>query len=204
MRHEWVLSLFCKLIGMPWEHCLQLNFNHIYHLSEQPLPSECPWVVFRYNDLCTESTCYVYHWYTSPAASHHLTRTHTDKDKVMNDNTLMHSRQSAQTPHKRSNCTVALLETASQGMSAAVGTDPSCIAQVFLFAIVDSLPRRCNALLNRLLSARMILSTQMENSLPTVAISNYCMRGYYMIYEVSMHARFLKSQLRRKDAAVTA
>ena len=129
MRHEWVLSLFCKLIGMPWEHCLQLNFNHIYHLSEQPLPSECPWVVFRYNDLCTESTCYVYHWYTSPAASHHLTRTHTDKDKVMNDNTLMHSRQSAQTPHKRSNCTVALLETASQGMSAAVGTDPSCIAQ---------------------------------------------------------------------------
>ena len=124
-----MLSLFCKLIGMPCEHCLQLNFNHIYHLSEQPLPSECPWVVFRYNDLCTESTCYVYHWYTSPAASHHLTRTHTDKDKVMNDNTLMHSRQSAQTPHKRSNCTVALLETASQGMSAAVGTDPSCIAQ---------------------------------------------------------------------------
>ena len=86
-------------------------------------------MVFRYNDLCTESTCYVYHWYTSPAASHHLTQTHTDKDKVMNDNTLMHSRQSAQTPHKRSNCTVALLETASQGMSAAVGTDPSCIAQ---------------------------------------------------------------------------
>ena len=115
-----MLSLFCKLIGMPCEHCLQLNFNHIYHLSEQPLPSECPWVVFRYNDLCTESTCYVYHWYTSPAASHHLTRTHTDKDKVMNDNTLMHSRQSAQTPHKRSNCTVALLETASQGMSAAL------------------------------------------------------------------------------------
>ena len=33
MRHEWVLSLFCKLIGMPCEHCLQLNFNHIYHLS---------------------------------------------------------------------------------------------------------------------------------------------------------------------------
>ena len=57
------------------------------------------------------------------------TWTHTDKDKVMNDNTLMHSCQSAQTPHKRSNCTVALLETASQGMSAAVGTDPSCIAQ---------------------------------------------------------------------------
>ena len=91
-----------------------------------------------------------------------------------------------------------------QRESAAVGTDPSCIAQVFLFAIVDSLPRRCNALLNRLLSARMILSTQMENSLPTVAISNYCMRGYYMIYEISMHAWFLKSQLLRKDAAVTA
>ena len=89
-------------------------------------------------------------------------------------------------------------------MSAAVGTTPSCIAQVFLFAIVDSLPGECNALLNRLLSARMIFSTRMENSLPAVAISSYCMRGYYMIYEVSMHARFLKSQLRRKDTAVTA
>ena len=75
-----------------------------------------------------------------------------------------------------------------QRESAAVGTDPSCIAQVFLFAIVDSLPGGCHALLNRLLSARMIFSTQMENSLPAIAISSYCMRDYYMIYEVSMHA----------------
>ena len=64
--------------------------------------------------------------------------------------------------------------------------------------------RECNALLNRLLSARMIFSTQMENSLPAIAISSYCMRDYYMIYGVSMHAWFLRSQLRRKDAAVTA
>ena len=90
-------------------------------------------------------------------------------------------------PLQRAN-TVKPMPILLQRKSAAVGTDPSCIAQVFLFAIVDSLPRRCNALLNRLLSARMILSTQMENSLPTVAISNYCMRGCYMIYEISMHA----------------
>ena len=81
-----------------------------------------------------------------------------------------------------------MLERASQRESAAVGTNPSCIAQVLLFAIVDSLPGGCNALLNRLLNACMIFSTQMENSLPIVVISNYCMRGYYMIYEVSMHA----------------
>ena len=81
-----------------------------------------------------------------------------------------------------------MLERVSQRVSAAVGTNPSCSAQVFLFAIVDSLPYGGNALLNRLLNARMIFSTQMENSLPTVVISNYCMRGYYMIYEVSMHA----------------
>ena len=62
----------------------------------------------------------------------------------------------------------------------------------------------CKALLIRLLSAHMIFSAQMENSLPTVAISNYCMRGCYMIYEISMHAWLLKSQLRRKDAAITA
>ena len=55
-----------------------------------------------------------------------------------------------------------MLERASQRVSAAVGTNPSCIAQVFLFAIVDSLPGGGNALLNRLLNARMIFSTQME------------------------------------------
>ena len=81
-----------------------------------------------------------------------------------------------------------MLKRASQRESAAVGTNPSCIAQVLLFAIVDSLPGGCHALLNRLLSAHMIFSTQMENSLPAIAISSYCMRDYYMIYGVSMHA----------------
>ena len=55
-----------------------------------------------------------------------------------------------------------MLKRASQRESAAVGTNPSCIAQVLLFAIVDSLPGGCHALLNRLLSARMIFSTQMD------------------------------------------
>ena len=81
-----------------------------------------------------------------------------------------------------------MLKRASQRESAAVGTNPSCITQVLLFAIVDSLPGGCHALLNRLLSAHMIFSTQMENSLPAIAISSYCIRDYYMIYEISMHA----------------
>ena len=54
--------------------------------------------------------------------------------------------------------------------------------------LIVGIPGGGNALLNRLLSARMIFSTRMENSLPAVAISSYCMRGYYMIYGVSMHA----------------
>ena len=55
-----------------------------------------------------------------------------------------------------------MLKRASQRESAAVGTNPSCITQVLLFAIVDSLPGGCHALLNRLLSAHMVFSTQME------------------------------------------